>query len=118
MFTAYASFARLLDGAGVECLLIGDSLGNVIRGHDTDRRSLRGRHRLHTPLPSNAAPTAPSSSPTCPSAAIRIAGTGLPQRRHADGRRCADGQAGRRLRHGENRRIPGHRGIPSAATSA
>lgn len=36
MFTAYdASFARLLDGAGVECLLIGDSLGNVIQGHDT-----------------------------------------------------------------------------------
>ena len=33
MFTAYdASFARLLDGAGVECLLIGDSLGNVIQG--------------------------------------------------------------------------------------
>ena len=36
MFTAYdASFARLLDGAGVECLLIGDSLGNVIQGHDS-----------------------------------------------------------------------------------
>lgn len=36
MFTCYdASFARLLDGAGVDCLLIGDSLGNVIQGHDT-----------------------------------------------------------------------------------
>jgi len=36
MFTCYdASFARLLDGAGVEVLLIGDSLGNVIQGHDT-----------------------------------------------------------------------------------
>ena len=36
MFTCYdASFARLLDGAGVEMLLIGDSLGNVIQGHDT-----------------------------------------------------------------------------------
>ena len=36
MFTCYdASFARLLEGAGVECLLIGDSLGNVIQGHDT-----------------------------------------------------------------------------------
>ena len=36
MFTCYdASFARLLDGAGVESLLIGDSLGNVIQGHDT-----------------------------------------------------------------------------------
>lgn len=36
MFTCYdASFARLFDGAGVECLLIGDSLGNVIQGHDS-----------------------------------------------------------------------------------
>ncbi|UCV12464.1 3-methyl-2-oxobutanoate hydroxymethyltransferase [Dechloromonas denitrificans] len=36
MFTCYdASFARLLDDAGVETLLIGDSLGNVIQGHDT-----------------------------------------------------------------------------------
>ena len=36
MFTCYdASFARLLDGAGVDSMLIGDSLGNVIQGHDT-----------------------------------------------------------------------------------
>ena len=36
MFTCYdASFARLLDGAGIETMLIGDSLGNVIQGHDT-----------------------------------------------------------------------------------
>jgi len=36
MFTCYdASFARLLDGAAVDCMLIGDSLGNVIQGHDT-----------------------------------------------------------------------------------
>ena len=36
MFTCYdASFARLLDGAGVDSILIGDSLGNVIQGHDT-----------------------------------------------------------------------------------
>ena len=36
MFTCYdASFARLLDAAGVEVMLIGDSLGNVIQGHDT-----------------------------------------------------------------------------------
>lgn len=34
--TAYdASFARLLDEAGVEVLLVGDSLGMVIQGHDT-----------------------------------------------------------------------------------
>ncbi len=36
MFTCYdASFARLLDDAGVDSMLIGDSLGNVIQGHDT-----------------------------------------------------------------------------------
>lgn len=34
--TAYdASFSRVLDAAGVEILLVGDSLGNVIQGHAT-----------------------------------------------------------------------------------
>jgi 3-methyl-2-oxobutanoate hydroxymethyltransferase len=34
--TAYdASFASILEDAGVEVLLVGDSLGNVIQGHDT-----------------------------------------------------------------------------------
>jgi 3-methyl-2-oxobutanoate hydroxymethyltransferase len=36
MLTAYdATFARLLDEAGVDVLLVGDSLGMVIQGHDT-----------------------------------------------------------------------------------
>ena len=36
MLTCYdASFAALLDAAGVDTLLIGDSLGNVVQGHDT-----------------------------------------------------------------------------------
>jgi 3-methyl-2-oxobutanoate hydroxymethyltransferase len=36
MLTCYdASFAGLLENAGVESLLIGDSLGNVIQGHDS-----------------------------------------------------------------------------------
>jgi 3-methyl-2-oxobutanoate hydroxymethyltransferase len=36
MLTCYdASFAALLETAGVETLLIGDSLGNVIQGHDS-----------------------------------------------------------------------------------
>lgn len=35
MVTAYdATFARILDGAGVDCLLVGDSLGMVVQGHD------------------------------------------------------------------------------------
>jgi 3-methyl-2-oxobutanoate hydroxymethyltransferase len=36
MVTAYdAAFARLLDQAGVEMLLVGDSLGMVVQGHET-----------------------------------------------------------------------------------
>jgi len=36
MLTCYdASFASLLDQAGVDTMLIGDSLGNVIQGHDS-----------------------------------------------------------------------------------
>lgn len=36
MLTGYdASFAALLENAGVESVLVGDSLGNVLQGHDT-----------------------------------------------------------------------------------
>ncbi len=36
MLTAYdASFAALLDAAGLDTLLIGDSLGNVLQGHES-----------------------------------------------------------------------------------
>ena len=36
MLTAYdASFARLLDHAQIDVLLVGDSLGMVVQGHDT-----------------------------------------------------------------------------------
>ncbi|MGK7295659.1 MAG: 3-methyl-2-oxobutanoate hydroxymethyltransferase [Candidatus Wenzhouxiangella sp. M2_3B_020] len=36
MLTAYdASFARVVDRAGVECILVGDSLGNVVQGRDS-----------------------------------------------------------------------------------
>lgn len=36
MLTCYdASFAGLLDAAGVDCLLVGDSLGMVLQGHDS-----------------------------------------------------------------------------------
>jgi 3-methyl-2-oxobutanoate hydroxymethyltransferase len=33
-----ASFARVLESAGVEVLLVGDSLGNVVQGHDSTLR--------------------------------------------------------------------------------
>ena len=36
MLTAYDfAMARLLDDAGVDCLLVGDTLGMVVQGHDT-----------------------------------------------------------------------------------
>ena len=36
VLTCYdASFAALIENAGVECLLVGDSLGNVVQGHDS-----------------------------------------------------------------------------------
>lgn len=36
MLTGYdASFASLLENAGVDSILVGDSLGNVLQGHDT-----------------------------------------------------------------------------------
>jgi len=36
MLTCYdASFAALLETAGVDCLLVGDSLGNVLQGHES-----------------------------------------------------------------------------------
>ena len=36
MVTAYdATFARLVSEAGAECILVGDSLGMVLQGHDT-----------------------------------------------------------------------------------
>src|SRR5262245_66267280 len=36
VLTAYdATFARLLDDAGTDVLLVGDSLGMVVQGHDT-----------------------------------------------------------------------------------
>jgi 3-methyl-2-oxobutanoate hydroxymethyltransferase len=36
MLTAYDfAFARIFDAAGIDLLLVGDSLGNVVQGHDT-----------------------------------------------------------------------------------
>ena len=36
MFTAYdATFARILDESGADVLLVGDSLGMVVQGHDS-----------------------------------------------------------------------------------
>lgn len=48
MLTVYdASFARLLDQAGVECALVGDSLGHVIQGHDSTLPVTLGEMEYH-----------------------------------------------------------------------
>ena len=44
--TAYdASFARVVDDAGVDVVLVGDSLGMVVQGHDTTSSTTRAALR-------------------------------------------------------------------------
>lgn len=56
MLTAYdATFAKLLDGAGVDVLLIGDSLGNVIQGEKSTLPVTLDQMVYHTRIVSRAA---------------------------------------------------------------
>jgi 3-methyl-2-oxobutanoate hydroxymethyltransferase len=49
MLTCYdASFAQLLDGAGVECLLVGDSLGMVVQGWNSTLPATLEQMAYHT----------------------------------------------------------------------
>lgn len=49
MLTAYdATFARAADAAGVDCLLVGDSLGMVLQGHDDTVRVTLDAMVYHT----------------------------------------------------------------------
>src|SRR5690606_4713087 len=42
MLTAYdAGFARVMDQNGIDLVLVGDSLGMVVQGHGSDRKSTR-----------------------------------------------------------------------------
>lgn len=34
MLTAYDYFARIIDGAGIDVILVGDSASNVMAGHE------------------------------------------------------------------------------------
>jgi 3-methyl-2-oxobutanoate hydroxymethyltransferase len=59
MLTCYdASFASLLDGAGVDVLLIGDSLGNVLQGHTTTLPVTLDDIAYHTACVARAQPRA------------------------------------------------------------
>jgi 3-methyl-2-oxobutanoate hydroxymethyltransferase len=56
MLTAYDfSFARIFDAAGIDVLLVGDSLGNVVQGHDTTLPVTLDEMVYHTRLVSRAA---------------------------------------------------------------
>lgn len=59
MLTCYdASFARLLDQSGVDALLIGDSLGMVVQGHDSPLPVSIAEMAYHTRCVTRGAPTA------------------------------------------------------------
>ena len=56
MITAYDyTFARIFDAAGIDVLLVGDSLGNVVQGHDTTLPVTLDEMVYHTRLVSRAA---------------------------------------------------------------
>src|SRR3984893_11433912 len=59
MLTCYdASFSALLDRAGVDVLLIGDSLGNVLQGHTTTLPVTLDDMAYHTACVARAQPSA------------------------------------------------------------
>ena len=62
--------ARLLDAAGVDCLLVGDSLGTVVQGWETTLRVTLDQIIYHAEMVARAARRA-WSSPTCRFSAIR-----------------------------------------------
>jgi 3-methyl-2-oxobutanoate hydroxymethyltransferase len=56
MLTAYDyTTAQLLDAAGVDCLLVGDSLGTVVQGWDTTLRVTLGQMLYHAEMVARAA---------------------------------------------------------------
>ena len=59
MLTAYdCAFARIFDEAGIDVLLVGDSLGDVVQGNDTTLPVTLDEMIYHTRLVSRAARTA------------------------------------------------------------
>jgi 3-methyl-2-oxobutanoate hydroxymethyltransferase len=80
MLTCYdASFAHVLDAAGVEILLIGDSLGMVLQGHDSTLPVTLEDVAYHTACVARAKPAAlvmadmPFMSYTSPELALKNA---------------------------------------------
>ena len=113
MLTCYdASFAALLDEAGVEVLLVGDSLGMVLQGHDTTLPVTLRDIVYHTACVARGSKRAfviadmPFGSfQVSPQEALRNAA-------RADGGRRADGQARGRPADARDGRFLTERGVP------
>ncbi len=59
MLTAYDfTFAQIFDAAGIDILLIGDSLGNVVQGQNTTLPVTLEESIYHTRLVARGAPSA------------------------------------------------------------
>ena len=109
MLTAYDfAFARIFDAAGIDVLLVGDSLGNVVQGRDTTLPVTLDEVIYHTRMVSSRRERAPWSWPTCPSAPTRCASEDARAQRAMrlrEGRRCprreARGRVGRRARRSQ-----------------
>ena len=73
MLTCYdATFAQVLDEAGVDTLLVGDSLGNVLQGRSSTLAVTLADMAYHTECVARAQ-TAPGWSRTCLLAATKAA---------------------------------------------
>jgi 3-methyl-2-oxobutanoate hydroxymethyltransferase len=64
VLTCYdASFARVLDAAGVDVLLVGDSLGMVVQGHASTLPVKLAEMAYHRSAATNPRPSAPTPRP-------------------------------------------------------
>ena len=120
--TAYdASFAQLVDMAGTDVVLVGDSLGMVDSRSRHDGARHGRRHGLSQPLRrARRAARVPHGRHAVHE--LHDADAGARQRRAADaGRRRDDGQARDRARPGRHRRAPrepGHSGLRASRLEA
>ena len=101
-----ASFAALIDEAGADVVLVGDSLGMVIQGHDTTVPVTLNDVIYHCKAVAKGL-LRPFLMADMPFMTYTIARTGAAERRAPDaGRRRQDGQARGRRRAGRDRRVP------------
>ena len=92
MLTAYDfTFARIFDTAGIDVLLVGDSLGNVVQGRDTTlpvtldeivyhTRMVRRASRFRSASASSGSPSSTTRWRSTPSGRRWIATTPAPSR--------------------------------------